>query len=151
MNLNVTKGFLALTLTGFIWVRYSLVITPVNYSLAAVRHSQLFSTFLPNALFQSGQFLRWPFWTHATWTHSTVRQLSPFSRPYSTDRCIQLPVHPSRSSEVLLMGGRVDALSINRNDNNTASRFENIIYNVNQLLHMCELSRMRAPCLALGL
>lgn len=26
----------ALTLTGFIWVRYSLVITPVNYSLAAV-------------------------------------------------------------------------------------------------------------------
>jgi hypothetical protein len=49
------------------------------------------------------------------------------------------------------MGGRVDALSINRNDNNTASRFENIIYNVNQLLHMCELSRMRAPCLALGL
>ncbi|KAG5646268.1 Mitochondrial pyruvate carrier 2 [Asterophora parasitica] len=27
---------LALTGTGFIWVRYSLVITPVNYSLAAV-------------------------------------------------------------------------------------------------------------------
>ncbi|EMD37592.1 hypothetical protein CERSUDRAFT_114236 [Gelatoporia subvermispora B] len=27
---------LALTATGFIWVRYSLVITPVNYSLAAV-------------------------------------------------------------------------------------------------------------------
>jgi len=26
----------ALTMTGFIWVRYSLVITPVNYSLAAV-------------------------------------------------------------------------------------------------------------------
>ncbi|KAH8119194.1 mitochondrial pyruvate carrier [Phellopilus nigrolimitatus] len=26
----------ALTATGFIWVRYSLVITPVNYSLAAV-------------------------------------------------------------------------------------------------------------------
>ncbi|TBU40489.1 UPF0041-domain-containing protein [Dichomitus squalens] len=27
---------LALTATGFIWVRYSLVITPINYSLAAV-------------------------------------------------------------------------------------------------------------------
>ncbi|KAL7421500.1 Mitochondrial pyruvate carrier 2 [Cryptotrichosporon argae] len=27
---------LALTATGFIWVRYSMVITPVNYSLAAV-------------------------------------------------------------------------------------------------------------------
>ena len=26
----------ALAVTGFIWVRYSLVITPVNYSLAAV-------------------------------------------------------------------------------------------------------------------
>lgn len=37
MRLSVTEGPLALTLTGFIWVRYSLVITPVNYSLAAVR------------------------------------------------------------------------------------------------------------------
>lgn len=27
---------LALTATGLIWVRYSFVITPVNYSLAAV-------------------------------------------------------------------------------------------------------------------
>jgi len=27
---------IALTATGFIWVRWSLVITPVNYSLAAV-------------------------------------------------------------------------------------------------------------------
>ncbi|KAJ6558549.1 UPF0041-domain-containing protein [Mycena vulgaris] len=27
----------ALTATGFIWVRYSMVIIPVNYSLAAVR------------------------------------------------------------------------------------------------------------------
>ncbi|KZS98383.1 UPF0041-domain-containing protein [Sistotremastrum niveocremeum HHB9708] len=27
---------LALAATGFIWVRYSMVITPVNYSLAAV-------------------------------------------------------------------------------------------------------------------
>jgi hypothetical protein len=26
----------ALAATGFIWVRYSLVITPINYSLAAV-------------------------------------------------------------------------------------------------------------------
>lgn len=26
----------ALTATGFIWVRYSFVITPVNYSLAGV-------------------------------------------------------------------------------------------------------------------
>lgn len=29
---------LALAGTGFIWVRYSLVITPINYSLAAVGH-----------------------------------------------------------------------------------------------------------------
>jgi len=31
-----TSQSLALTATGFIWVRYSFVITPVNYSLAAV-------------------------------------------------------------------------------------------------------------------
>ena len=30
------NGYSALAATGFIWVRYSLVITPVNYSLAAV-------------------------------------------------------------------------------------------------------------------
>ena len=30
--------FVALAATGLIWVRYSFVITPVNYSLAAVRH-----------------------------------------------------------------------------------------------------------------
>ena len=29
-------AILALAATGFIWVRYSLVITPINYSLAAV-------------------------------------------------------------------------------------------------------------------
>lgn len=28
--------YLALAATGFIWVRYSMVITPVNYSLGAV-------------------------------------------------------------------------------------------------------------------
>jgi hypothetical protein len=31
------SALVALAATGFIWVRYSLVITPVNYSLAAVR------------------------------------------------------------------------------------------------------------------
>jgi len=31
-----TSQNIALAATGFIWVRYSLVITPVNYSLAAV-------------------------------------------------------------------------------------------------------------------
>ena len=31
----------ALAATGFIWVRYSLVITPINYSLAAVRKDGL--------------------------------------------------------------------------------------------------------------
>ena len=31
------RSVIALAATGFIWVRYSLVITPVNYSLAAVR------------------------------------------------------------------------------------------------------------------
>lgn len=34
-KLSVSQN-LALAGTGFIWVRYSLVITPVNYSLAAV-------------------------------------------------------------------------------------------------------------------
>jgi len=34
-KLSVSQN-VALAATGFIWVRYSLVITPVNYSLAAV-------------------------------------------------------------------------------------------------------------------
>lgn len=34
-KLSVSQN-IALATTGFIWVRYSLVITPVNYSLAAV-------------------------------------------------------------------------------------------------------------------
>ncbi|KAJ3555747.1 hypothetical protein NM688_g2399 [Phlebia brevispora] len=34
-KLSVSQN-IALTATGFIWVRYSFVITPVNYSLAAV-------------------------------------------------------------------------------------------------------------------
>ncbi|EIW70936.1 mitochondrial protein [Tremella mesenterica] len=34
-KLSVSQN-VALTATGFIWVRYSFVITPVNYSLAAV-------------------------------------------------------------------------------------------------------------------
>ncbi|KAJ9105756.1 Mitochondrial pyruvate carrier 2 [Naganishia adeliensis] len=34
-KLSVSQN-LALAATGFIWVRYSLVITPINYSLAAV-------------------------------------------------------------------------------------------------------------------
>ncbi|KAI0044349.1 UPF0041-domain-containing protein [Auriscalpium vulgare] len=34
-NLSVSQN-VALAATGFIWVRYSMVITPVNYSLAAV-------------------------------------------------------------------------------------------------------------------
>jgi len=34
-NLSIPQN-LALAATGFIWVRYSLIITPVNYSLAAV-------------------------------------------------------------------------------------------------------------------
>jgi len=34
-KLSVSQN-LALAATGFIWVRYSVVITPVNYSLAAV-------------------------------------------------------------------------------------------------------------------
>lgn len=61
------SALIALAATGFIWVRYSLVITPVNYSLAAVRvvgyaleiacwtHSRL------------GQLLRWGHWP---WTIS---------------------------------------------------------------------------------
>ncbi|KAL4252649.1 Mitochondrial pyruvate carrier [Abortiporus biennis] len=34
-KLSVSQN-VALAATGFIWVRYSLVITPINYSLAAV-------------------------------------------------------------------------------------------------------------------
>jgi len=34
-KLSVSQS-VALAATGFIWVRYSLVITPINYSLAAV-------------------------------------------------------------------------------------------------------------------
>lgn len=33
------SSLVALAATGLIWVRYSFVITPVNYSLAAVRSS----------------------------------------------------------------------------------------------------------------
>ena len=35
--IDYTLLLVALAATGFIWVRYSLVITPINYSLAAVR------------------------------------------------------------------------------------------------------------------
>ncbi|KAG8899759.1 hypothetical protein FRC00_000972 [Tulasnella sp. 408] len=35
-SLTFVRRTLALAATGFIWVRWSLVITPVNYSLAAV-------------------------------------------------------------------------------------------------------------------
>ncbi|KAG1760506.1 hypothetical protein CY34DRAFT_74689 [Suillus luteus UH-Slu-Lm8-n1] len=34
-KLSISQN-VALACTGFIWVRYSLVITPINYSLAAV-------------------------------------------------------------------------------------------------------------------
>ena len=34
--LSIDIAIAALAATGFIWVRYSLVITPINYSLAAV-------------------------------------------------------------------------------------------------------------------
>jgi len=34
-KLSISQN-VALAATGFIWVRYSLVITPINYSLAAV-------------------------------------------------------------------------------------------------------------------
>ena len=37
LHTTLTLPSLALAATGFIWVRYSLVITPINYSLAAVR------------------------------------------------------------------------------------------------------------------
>ena len=33
---NIMLASAALAATGFIWVRYSLVITPINYSLAGV-------------------------------------------------------------------------------------------------------------------
>jgi mitochondrial pyruvate carrier 2 len=40
--LTIFNGYSsALTATGFIWVRWSLVIIPVNYSLAAVRSLEL--------------------------------------------------------------------------------------------------------------
>lgn len=45
LNFNVLSDLLALAATGFIWVRYSLVITPVNYSLAAVSIRHLYAAF----------------------------------------------------------------------------------------------------------
>ena len=50
MRLNASLGRIwllfmgrrtALAATGFVWVRWSLVITPINYSLAAVRIDSL--------------------------------------------------------------------------------------------------------------
>ncbi|KAL1748616.1 hypothetical protein HDZ31DRAFT_79487 [Schizophyllum fasciatum] len=54
-KLSVSQN-VALAATGFIWVRYSLVITPVNYSLAAVRI--LVRSSLYNADHRIGQLLR---------------------------------------------------------------------------------------------
>lgn len=64
----------ALTATGFIWVRYSLVITPINYSLAAVC-SLVFAkvNYIVDILFRfSGQLLRWSLWFDAVGTDRPV-------------------------------------------------------------------------------
>lgn len=61
-----------MTATGFIWVRYSFVITPVNYSLAAVRFMPIFThtkfTHVP-----SGQLFRGVSWSEPVGTYRSVR------------------------------------------------------------------------------
>ena len=49
----------ALAATGFIWVRYSVVITPVNYSLAAVRVDAVPSSSPFSFYLFIGELLRW--------------------------------------------------------------------------------------------
>ena len=64
----------ALAGTGFIWVRYSFVIIPVNYSLAAVRSLFPRSTRLLTKI-SSGQLLCRSFWTVPTRTYRSVSSL----------------------------------------------------------------------------
>ncbi|KAG5352211.1 Brain protein 44 [Termitomyces sp. J132] len=54
-KLSVSQN-LALAATGMIWVRYSLVITPVNYSLAAVGFCDLCMKSLSKALIAQVNF-----------------------------------------------------------------------------------------------
>ena len=64
---------LALAATGFIWVRYSMVITPVNYSLAAVSNCLRERETLDHGWICLGQLLRWDLWPHATLPDMGVR------------------------------------------------------------------------------
>ena len=74
----------ALTATGFIWVRYSFVIIPVNYSLAAVC-ILLVCRQKPDTL--QGQLLRWSLRTDTTGPHSQVSD-SYFAVHEVTERII---------------------------------------------------------------
>jgi hypothetical protein len=67
---------LALAATGFIWVRYSLVITPINYSLAAVRKLIVDVYKCPELTVPPGQLLRRPFWSITVGTYCAVCQSS---------------------------------------------------------------------------
>src|SRR5262245_831468 len=67
----------ALMFKGFIWVRYSLVITPINYSLAAVNHPFFLSS-LHDLCFQClGQFLRRRIWINTAGSHCQVCPSEP--------------------------------------------------------------------------
>lgn len=76
---NCSLSLIALTATGFIWVRYSFVIIPVNYSLAAVRQQFTSIRAAPYWLFlytwpiRLGQLLRGLDGFGASWPYRQVR------------------------------------------------------------------------------
>lgn len=63
----------ALTATGFIWVRYAFVITPVNYSLAGVRPFSL--VYASITLFLAGKLFCRIEWANASRAYCKVRYI----------------------------------------------------------------------------
>jgi hypothetical protein len=88
LTVDCLWGYIALAATGFIWVRYSLVIIPINYSLAAVSISSFTFHWLPATSLlpfvlhppqlrlitpsPTGQLLRRRLRPNTTRSHSTV-------------------------------------------------------------------------------
>lgn len=75
MSILYRLSRIALTATGFIWVRYSLVITPINYSLAAVRFSSSLRG-CTSLTVRAGQLLRWVDRSRPAEPHLVVRAFS---------------------------------------------------------------------------
>lgn len=70
------SAYVALAATGFIWVRYSFVITPVNYSLAAVHpFGYLLEAICRSHLFP-GQLLCWSYWLWTVGAYCSVRLIA---------------------------------------------------------------------------